>query len=90
MLLSDWGIQWAVLGVLRQFYSFRENAITTKACAGEYALTCLPARWHPLIREALRIRAGQKRSAYRFRPMRTVEALRFLRFIIQTCHANFT
>jgi hypothetical protein len=89
LMLSDWGIQWAVLGVLRQFYSFRENAITTKARAGEYALTCLPARWHPLIQEALRIRAGQKRSTYSFRLTRTVEAVRFLKFIIQTCNANF-
>jgi hypothetical protein len=90
MMLTDWGIQWAVLGVLRQFYSFRENAITTKARAGEYALTCLPARWHPLIQEALRIRAGQERTAYSFRPTRAIEAVRFLKFIIQTCNANFT
>jgi hypothetical protein len=90
MMLADWGIQWAVLGVLRQFYAFRENAITTKSCAGEYGLTCWPARWHPLIEEALRIRAGQTRSAYTFRLPRTIEAVRFLKFIIQTCNANFT
>ena len=89
MLMSDWGIQWTVLGVLRQFYSFRENAITTKTRAGEYALTCLPARWHPLIQEALRMRAGQKRSTHSFRLGRMVEAVRFLKFIIQTCNANF-
>jgi hypothetical protein len=89
MMLSDWGIQWAVLGVLRQFYSFRENTITTKVRAGEYALTCLPAHWHPLIQEALRIRAGQARSAYSYRPTRTIEAISFLKFIIQTCNANF-
>jgi hypothetical protein len=90
MMLADWGIQWTVLGVLRQFYSFRENAITTKACAGEYGLTCLPAHWHPLIQEALRIRAGQERSTYSFRPTRTITVIRFLKFIIQTCNANFT
>jgi hypothetical protein len=79
-----------VLGVLRQFYSFRENAITTKAQAGEYALACLPARWQRMILEALRIRAGQKRSAYPVRLERAAEAVRFLTFIIQTCNANFT
>jgi hypothetical protein len=89
VLLADWGIQWAVLGVLRQFYSFRENAITTKVKAGEYALTCLPERWHPLIREALHIRAGTKGSAYAFRIARTVEAIQFLKFIIRTCNASF-
>jgi len=90
IMLADWGIQWTVLGVLRQFYSFRENTITTKVHAGEYALMCLPARWHPLIREALRIRAGLKRSTYSFRSARIVEAVRFLKFTIQTCNAHFT
>jgi hypothetical protein len=90
MMLTDWGIQWAVLGVLRQFYSFRENAITTKTHAGEYALACLPARWQRLILEALRIRAGQQRSTYPFRPARAAAAVRFLKFIIQTCNENFT
>lgn len=89
VMLSDWGIQWTVLGVLRQFYSFRENTITTKTKAGEYALTCVPTCWHPLIREAINIREGKKTSAYRFRIMRTIEAVRFLKFIIQTCNANF-
>jgi len=41
-LMLDQGIQWAVLGVLRQFFTFRENRITTKGKAGEYALECLP------------------------------------------------
>lgn len=86
MLFSDWGIQWAVLGVLRQFYSFRENSITTKTKAGEYALTCTPEKWHRLIQEALDIRAGRKHSAYHFRLSRTIEAIEFLKFVIQTCN----
>lgn len=90
VMFFDWGIQWTVLGVLRQFYSFQENRITTKAKAGEYALTCVPTRWHRLIREAINIREGQKRSAYQFRMVRTIEAVRFLKFIIQTCNASFT
>jgi Domain of unknown function (DUF4111)/Nucleotidyltransferase domain len=101
-MMFDLGIQWAVLGVLRQFYSFRENAITTKTKAGEYALTCVPRRWHRLIQEAIDIRAGRRSSAYRFRIVRTkasayqlrivrtMEAVRFLKFIIQTCNACFT
>lgn len=90
ILFSDWGIQWAVLGVLRQFYSFRENTITTKTKAAEYSLTCVPTRWHRLIREAINIREGKKASAYRFRIVRTIEAVNFLKYIIQTCNASFT
>lgn len=88
VMLSDWGIQWAILGALRQFYSFQQNSITTKAKAGEYALTCVPACWHRLIHEAIDIREGKTISVYRFRAMRAVEAVRFLKFIIRTCNAN--
>jgi hypothetical protein len=88
-MYSNWGIQWAVLGVLRQFYTFSENSITTKVRAGRYALGCLPARWHPLIEEAIRIREGQNESAYRFRVARMIEAVRFLRYMIQFCNVSF-
>jgi hypothetical protein len=86
LLLSDWGIQWAVLGVLRQFHTFRENTITTKSKAGEYALTYAPARWHRLIREAINIRAGVPQSLYRSRILRAIEAVQFLKYIIHYCN----
>jgi len=88
-LMLDQGIQWAVLGVLRQFFTFRENRITTKGRAGEYALECLPNRCHRLIREALEIREGKKGSAYSLRIVRMTEAVKFLKFIIETCNADF-
>ena len=90
LLYSDWGIQWAITGVLRQFYTFRENTITTKIKAAEYALDCLPARWHPLIQEAINIRKKKQGSLYRLRMFRAWEAIHFLRFIIQTCNMNST
>ena len=88
-LLTDYGIQWAVLGVLRQFYSFKEHSITSKNGAGEYALAHLPGRWHPLIQEALNIRNKTGQSLYRFRFIRAIEAIRFLKFVIRTCNTNF-
>lgn len=88
ILYSDWGIQWAVLGVLRQFYTFRENSITTKMRAGEYALECLPEAWHPLIQEAIYIRQGKKNSSYRFRFGRMLQAIHFLDYIIDTCNVE--
>ena len=89
VLYSNWGIQWAVLGVLRQFFTFRENSITTKVKAGEYALGCLPSRWHPLIQEAIDIRQGQKGSSYRFRFGRMMETVRFLNCVINICNGYF-
>ncbi len=88
VMSSDWGMQWAVLGVLRQFYTFRENAITTKLRAARYALDCLPIRWHKLIQEAINIRQGKKGSAYRFRIARTIEAVNFLKYMIQLCNTS--
>lgn len=89
ILYSNWGIQWAVLGVLRQFFAFREKSITTKVKAGEYALDCFPRRWHPIIQEAINIRQGQKGSSYRSRFGRMVQTVRFLNYVIDTCNGQF-
>ncbi len=88
-LLTDWGIQWVVLGVLRQFYTFRENDITSKLAAGKYALAHLPTKWHRLIQEALDIREGTHESHHNFRIVRAIEAVRFLNYIIESCNAQF-
>ncbi|GAB4212129.1 MAG: DUF4111 domain-containing protein [Roseiflexaceae bacterium] len=83
-LLDDWGIQWAVLGVLRQFYTFREQAITTKTGAGHYGLLHTPPRWHRLIQEAINLREGHA-AAYRSRVLRALEARAFLQLIVTAC-----
>lgn len=88
-LWSDFGIEWTVLGVLRQYYTFREHAITSKVGAGEYALRHLPQQWHRLIQEAIRIREQPGKSLYRWRLLRALEAYRFLRYIINTCNREF-
>jgi hypothetical protein len=85
-LFSNYGIQWTVLGVLRQFYTFREQTIVSKGEAGAYALDHLPARWHRLVQEALHIRKHRVGSLYRFRITRAIEAHRFLRYIIDLCN----
>jgi hypothetical protein len=87
-LLADGGIQWAVLGVLRQFYTFREHAITSKTGAGMYGLVHMPPQWHRLIREALDIRAGVAISSYRFRIVRALAAHAFLELIITACNTD--
>lgn len=89
-LLADYGIQWTVLGVLRQFYTFREHAITSKIGAGHYALKHLPPQWHRLIQEAINIRDGGHASLYRSRVTRAVAAWKFLKLIITTCNIDRT
>jgi hypothetical protein len=85
-LYSNWGVQWAVLGVLRQYFTFKENTITTKVRAGEYALVSLPHRWRPLIREAISIRQTKQSTAYRSRFGRMMETTGFLRYVIDLCN----
>jgi Domain of unknown function (DUF4111) len=88
-LFADYGIQWTVLGVLRQYYTFNENDIISKVGAGEYAVQRLPSRWHRLIQEAIDIRRRRNGSSYRFRIIRAVEALQFLTYVIRLCNTSF-
>jgi hypothetical protein len=84
-LLNDYGIQWAVLGVLRQFYTLRERSITSKIGAGQYGLAHTPPQWHRLIQEAIGIREGNTHSAYRSPIVRAISARAFLQLIIAAC-----
>ncbi|HVU10945.1 MAG TPA: aminoglycoside adenylyltransferase domain-containing protein [Phototrophicaceae bacterium] len=86
LLFSDYGIQWAVTGVLRQYYSFHEGSITSKDGAALYALDHVPQQWHRLIQEALNIRSGKRGSLYRSPLLRALDAYRFLSFIIAACN----
>lgn len=87
-LMTDAGVEWTVLGVLRLFYTFRERDITSKAGAGRYALEHLPARWHGLIRYALSVRQGEPPAPYRSRLTRALETRAFVRDVIATCNAE--
>ena len=87
-LLSDFGVQWTVLGVLRQFYTFREHAITSKIGAGMYGLVHTPRQWRRLIQEAIDVRTGAARSSYSLRIVRALAAHAFLQLIIAACNTD--
>ena len=87
-LMTDAGVEWTVLGVLRLFYTFRENDITSKAGAGRYALEHLPEHWHGLIRYALSARLCEPPAPYRSRLARALETRAFVRYLIATCNAE--
>ena len=77
----DKGIEWVMLGTLRQYYTFCENDITSKVAAGEYGLKVFP-EWQCIIQEAINIRLNQPR-VYKNRLRRAVDAMRFLHFILR-------
>lgn len=81
--LTDDGVAWIVLGVLRQYYSFKEKDITSKVGAGEYVLKVLPVEWHTLIQDALDIRQGRKPKRYSSRFTRGYATVRFVRYIVE-------
>jgi hypothetical protein len=82
-LLSDYGVQWVVLGVLRQHYTLREQAITSKTGAGHYGLRALPEQRHRIIREAFQIREQRGDAFYRSRWSRAVDAVNLVRCVIR-------
>jgi predicted nucleotidyltransferase len=77
----DFAIEWCVLGMLRQYYSIREQDVTSKIGAGEYGLTHLPKRWHGLIRESIVIKRREHAREYDSKLRRLHDLVELLRFI---------
>lgn len=82
-LYSDYGVQWVVLGVLRQYYTFVARDITSKMGAGKYALSHMPCRWHRVIQEAIHIREQVPNSLYSSKLVRAIDAYLFLHHVIR-------
>lgn len=82
----DTEIEWTVLGLLRQFYTIKENDIVSKHEAGEYGLTQLPLEWHNIIKEAMNIRNGEKEKIFDSERDRLDSTLRFSKFLIHQCN----
>jgi hypothetical protein len=56
--LPEEAIAWCVPGVLRLRYTLATGRITSKSGACRYGLETLPARWHPIVQEALALHRG--------------------------------
>jgi hypothetical protein len=80
-LLTDEAIAWCVPGVTRLHYTISTGDIASKTGACRWALGTFPARWHPVLREALAIRT-RERVRHRSRVPRGRDALAFMRFVI--------
>lgn len=89
LLFSPKCIEWGVLGVTRQYYTFREREIASKVMAGDYALQNLPEKWHKIISEAMRLRKDIRKSYYHSIFKRRNDALDYISFIIQESNRLF-
>lgn len=79
-------IEWSVLGLLRQYYTLKEQNIISKLGAGEYALQHVPAEWHKIIKESINIRNGIKENLFTSNQERIDAALAFSTYIINYCN----
>jgi hypothetical protein len=74
---------WGVLGVARCHATIRTGAMISKTAAGAYALDVFPARWGPILREAVAGRCGSdSRSSYRNIFTRRRDTLAFMEHVI--------
>ena len=71
----QFAVAWGVLGVTRLHYTLATGRVTSKYGAGLYALETFSSCWHPIIKEALRIRErhseGQPIPLRRFRDLQS-------------------
>lgn len=81
--LVDEEVEWTVLGLLRQFYTLKENSIVSKSGAGNYGLNQLDNMWHSIIKEALNIRNNIPQSITKTSEERINELIDFSNNLIK-------
>ncbi|WP_010274173.1 nucleotidyltransferase domain-containing protein [Paenibacillus senegalensis] len=77
----DETVEWCVLGMLRQYYTLREGAVTSKLGAAEYGLKVAPKAWHGLIREAAAIKNKEPQRFYSHSSSRLQDLIELLQWI---------
>jgi hypothetical protein len=77
-------IEWGVLGITRQYYTFHEKKITSKSDAGLWAVNIVPEKYHWILSEAVNIRNGEK-SLYSSLFKRKHEAISYMNYIFNEC-----
>jgi hypothetical protein len=89
-LLRGRNVAWGVLGISRMHHTLATSGIVSKSEAGRYALTVFDAQWHPLIEEALGIRAGGHTHRKRENPFtRRKATLNFVAMAIEAIRRDY-
>jgi hypothetical protein len=82
--LGTWAPAWGVLGVSRLHYTIATGEITSKEGAGIYALETVPAHWHRVLQECLRIRRRAGGTSLYVSPLaRRADALGYVAMVMQ-------
>ena len=89
-VVGDGAIDFAVLTLCRILYTLEYRQIISKADAGRWAMQHLPATWHRLIDEAVRIRMGEDAtSQYAYPQQRAQEARQFILAMREQCNRQY-
>jgi predicted nucleotidyltransferase len=83
----DLQLEWIVLGLLRQFYTIKEQNIISKLGAGNYGISSLSRQWHNIIQEAINIRKGINDRIYSTDRERLESTIRFSQYLIEHCNS---
>lgn len=80
----DDAIAWCTLGAARLHHLLATGEMTSKSGAGRYILDALDERWHPLAKEALRIREeAHRRTRYRSQSQRGKDVRDFVAWCVE-------
>lgn len=80
---SDASCEWVVLGVARLHHLLVTGAQTTKTRAGEWGLAFYDPSWHPVLREALRLRTGVGEPSYHDTAQRGRDTAAFAAYVVE-------
>ncbi|MBE1443112.1 putative nucleotidyltransferase [Paenibacillus sp. OAS669] len=81
----DEAVEFGVLSLCRMYISLETGEMVTKERGGEMMLTRLPDSWHPIVKEALRIREGQEVLSPYTAEERIVLTQSFIRYMSERC-----
>lgn len=75
---------WCVLGVARLDHLLTTGEMTSKSAAGRWGLGHYDARWHRVVREALRVREGTGGPEYDDPADRGADVAAFTAYVVET------
>ncbi|MFD3449985.1 aminoglycoside adenylyltransferase domain-containing protein [Microbacteriaceae bacterium 4G12] len=84
--IVDQEIQWSITGMLRQFYTLREQEVVSKVDAGKYAITHMPEKFHPIIKDAVNIREGSNIRYCNSKKRRIDDTIQCMNYILSFCN----
>lgn len=79
---------WHVLAAARMHHLLATGEMTSKSAAGRWGLTHYDDRWHPVLREAIRIREGVGHPGYADATRRGEDVAAFTAYVVEVSQST--